>query len=148
MIVRMDLRDPKHPTKDGYWKVRGSATSAVAAGMLFGEVAGANVLQISKLEWSDRSPVDWQKLDAIYTKATQQPASASAGADANSTIDAFEAAGIFNAISADVMGVTRQRAALILKYYATLMGGAASTIGTPREVSTAALRRSVELDPR
>jgi hypothetical protein len=42
-----------------------------------------------KLEWSDSSPVDWQKLDAIYTKATQQPASASVGADANSTIDAF-----------------------------------------------------------
>ena len=148
MIVRMDLRDPKHPTKDGYWRVSGSATSAVAAGMLFGEVAGPNVLQISKLEWSDRSPVDWQKLDAIYTKATQQPAGASAGADANSTIDAFEAGGIFNAISADVTGVTRQRAALILRYYATLLGGTASTIATPREVSTAALRRSVELDPR
>jgi hypothetical protein len=70
----MGLRDPKHPVRDGYWKVRGSATSAVAAGFLFGEVEGATVLQISKLEWADRAAVDWQKLDAVYTQAIQRPA--------------------------------------------------------------------------
>jgi len=143
MIVRMDLRDPRHPAKDGYWRARGSFTSAVAAGMLFDE-AGPSVLQISKLEWADRAPVDWRKLDAVYTQAMQRPV----GVERGSTIDAFETAGIFNAISARITGVTRQRAALILRYYSTLVGGGGTQSSTIQsEVAKAALRRSRKLDP-
>jgi len=143
MIVRMDLRDPTHPAKDGYWRARGSFTSAVAAGMLFDE-AGPSVLQISKLEWADRAPVDWRKLDAVYTRAMQRPV----GVERGSTIDAFETAGIFNAISARITGVTRQRAALILRYYSTLVGGGGTQSSTIQsEVAKAALRRSRKLDP-
>jgi hypothetical protein len=111
----------------------------VAASLLFGEVGGANLLQISKLEWADRAPVDWRRLDALYMKAR-------AGGVTNATIDSFEAAGIFNAISAPVIAVTPGRAAQILRYYSSLIDGV-STDQTPGEVAKSALRRSMELDP-
>jgi hypothetical protein len=143
MVVRLDLLDPEHPSIDGYWDDRGSFTSAVAASMLFGQ-AGPRTFQISRLEWADRRPVDWQKLDTAYTEAMQRAVEMKKnGKDpTNVTVAALEAAGIFNAISAPVAGITKQRAALILRDYGAIMRGAAGD-----NVATSALQRARLLDP-
>ncbi len=161
MIARMDLRDPRHPSVDGYW-ITSSNPWAVAGSILF---SGDRIhaVKISRLEWADRSPVDWRQLDAVYTGA-EQSRDLKERADA---VAAFEATGIFNAISAPVSGVTPERAARILRYYGRLMQSASASpcfpsapwycrdlartathsISIPQEVGESALRRANELDP-
>jgi len=152
LILRIDLQPSRKPVLDGYWKVRGSSFSAIAGSLLFDEERvdekPPTVLQVSRLDWADRSAVDWGRLNAVV-ESTHCPTITSAAAAtpdvrATAIADALEVAGIFNAIGDAVIGVSKRQAARILRCYSDTIGSESSLRD---EIARSALQRSMELDP-
>ena len=145
-VVRLDLRDPKHPSVDAFWHVPSGIYTA-AGGVAFA-AAGPHQLQLFRLPGAVRFPVDWQTLERAHDAALKHYTEVTnAGGDAaEATLRALEDAGILNAINAQVTGITNKAAAGILSDYGFLSGKTKDQFHQ-LEVGESALRRSIILDP-
>jgi hypothetical protein len=151
MVVRLNLRDPVHPTLDGYWDVPILHARAVAGSLLIAtedDRARANLVHFLRLEGASRSSIDWPSLEQQYLKALQHYKDiAKSGRNATEeTLSVLERAGVFNALDAQVTGIPEVRGAAILSDYG-FWSGKMGEDPLRSIVGEMALRRAIVLDP-